>query len=121
VEINREQKINVPFLFVTGFGAGESKNYVSWLIKLFLKYLLKDVYADKTKMEEIITESALNWTVVRPGRLLDKALTEKYRVENKLYKGINIGGINRADVADFLIKQAENQTELKNYIGISEK
>ena len=121
VEINREHKINVPFLFVTGFGAGDSKNYVSWLIKLFLKYLLKDVYADKTKMEEIITESNMNWTVVRPGRLLDKTLTEKYRVENKLYKGINIGGINRADVADFLIKQAENQTELKKYIGISEK
>jgi len=121
VEINRENKINIPFIFVTGFGAGESKNYVSWFIKLFLNYLLKDVYADKTKMEEIITESNLNWTVVRPGRLLDKELTEKYRVENKLYKGINIGGINRADVADFLIKQAENQTELKKYIGLSEK
>ena len=121
VEINRENKIEIPFIFVTGFGAGESENYVSWLIKLFLKYLLKDVYADKTKMEEIITESNLNWTVVRPGRLFDKALTEKYRVENKLYKGINIGGINRADVADFLIKQAENQTELKKYIGLSEK
>jgi len=121
VEINRENKIHVPFIFVTGFGAGESKNYVSWFIKLFLKYLLKDVYADKTKMEEIITESNLNWTVVRPGRLLDKELTEKYRVENKLFKGINIGGINRADVADFLIKQAENHTELKKYIGISEK
>jgi len=121
VEINRENKIDVPFIFVTGFGAGESKNYVSWLIKFFLNYLLKDVYADKTKMEEIITESDLKWTVVRPGRLLDKELTEKYRVENKLFKGINIGGINRADVADFLIKQAENQTELKKYIGISEK
>jgi len=121
VEINREKKIDVPFIFVTGFGAGESKNYVSWLIKLFLKYLLKDVYADKTKMEEIITHSDMNWTVVRPGRLLNKELTEKYRVENKLFKGINIGGINRADVADFLIKQAENQTELKKYIGISEK
>jgi len=121
VEINRENKIHVPFIFVTGFGAGESKNYVSWFIKLFLNYLLKDVYADKTKMEEIITESNLNWTVVRPGRLLDKELTEKYRVENKLYKGINIGGINRADVADYLIKQAENQTELKKYIGLSEK
>ena len=121
VEINRENKIDVPFIFVTGFGAGESKNYVSWLVKMFLKYLLKDVYADKTKMEEIITHSDLNWTVVRPGRLLDRDLTEKYRVENKLFKGINIGGINRADVADFLIKQAENQTELKKYIGISEK
>ena len=121
VEIQRERKITIPFIFLTGFGAGESKNYVSWLIKMFLKYLLKDAYADKTKMEEIITHSDLNWTVVRPGRLLDKELTEKYRVENKLFKGINIGGINRADVADFLIKQAEKQTELKKYIAISEK
>lgn len=121
VEINRENKIAIPFIFVTGFGAGESKNYVSWLVKLFLNYFLKDVYADKTKMEEIITNSELNWTVVRPGRLLDEGLTEKYRIENKLFKGINIGGINRADVADFLIKQVENQTELKKYIAISEK
>ena len=121
LEIHNENKITIPFIFVTGFGAGESKNYVPWLVKMFLKYLLKDVYADKTKMEEMITHSDLNWTVVRPGRLLDKELTEKYRIENKLFKGINIGGINRADVADFLIKQAENQTELKKYIGISEK
>ena len=72
-------------------------------------------------MEEIITNSDMNWTVVRPGRLFDKELTEKYRIENTLFKGINIGGINRADVADFLIKQAEKQTELKKYIAISAK
>ena len=120
VEIHKENKIDIPFIFVTGFGAGESKNYVPWLVKMFLKYFLKDVYADKTKMEEIITNSDLNWTVVRPGRLFDKELTEKYRIENKLFKGINVGGINRADVADFLIKQAEKQTELKKYIAISE-
>jgi len=121
VEIHTQKKINSPFIIVTGFGAGESKNYVSLLVKMFLKYFLKDVYADKTKMEEIITNSDLNWTVVRPGRLLDKEMTENYRIENKLFKGINIGGINRADVADFLIKQAEKQTELKKYIAISGK
>ena len=121
VEIHMENKIDIPFIFVTGFGAGESKNYVSWLVKMFLKYFLKDVYADKTKMEEIITHSDLHWTVVRPGRLLDKELTEKYRVKNKLFKGMKIGGINRADVADFLIKQAEKQTELKKYVALTEK
>jgi len=121
VEIHKENKIDIPFIFVTGFGAGESENYVSWLVKMFLKYFLKDVYVDKTKMEEIITNSDMNCTVVRPGRLLDNELTEKYRIENTLFKGINIGGINRADVADFLIKQAEKQTELKKYIAISEK
>ncbi len=121
VEIHSENKIDVPVIFVTGFGAGESQNYVSWLVKMFLMYLLKDVYANKTKMEEIITQSDMKWTVVRPGRLLDKELTEKYRIENSLFKGINIGGINRADVADFLIKQAENQTYLMQYVAISEK
>ena len=121
VDLHKEKKIEIPVIFVTGFGAGESKNYVQWVVKMFLKYMLKDVYADKTKMEEIITDSDMNWTVVRPGRLLDRELTEKYRIENTLFKGINIGGINRADVADFLIKQAEKQTELKKYIAISEK
>lgn len=121
VEVINETKSNKPIIFVTGFGAGESQKYVGWFVKLFLKHFLKDVYADKTKMEEIISKSDLNWIIVRPGRLLDKPLTEKYRIETNLFKGINIGGVNRADVADFLIKQAENPTELKKYPAISEK
>ena len=28
MEIHRENKIDIPFSFITGFGAGESKNYV---------------------------------------------------------------------------------------------
>jgi len=39
----------------------------------------------------------------------------------ELFKGINIGGINRADVADFLVKQAENPTYLLKFTAISEK
>lgn len=121
LEVEKEIKTNRPYIFVTGFGAGESQKYVGWFVKLFLKYFLKDVYADKTKMEEIVSKSELNWIIVRPGRLLDKPLTEKYRIETKLFKGIKIGGINRSDVADFLVKQAENPTALKKYPAISEK
>ena len=44
VEIQSENKLEVPFIFVTGFGAGESRNYVSWFVKMFLKYFLKDIY-----------------------------------------------------------------------------
>ena len=40
VEIHRENKIDIPFIFVTGFGAGESKNYVPFVVKMFLKYFL---------------------------------------------------------------------------------
>jgi putative NADH-flavin reductase len=121
VEINSQIKLDIPVVVVTGFGAGESKNFVSWPVKMFLKYFLKDVYADKTKMEEILTNSGLNWTVVRPGRLFDKERTENFRIETKLFKGMKIGGINRSDVADFLIKQAENHTESRTYVAISEE
>ena len=121
VEVQNEINTQIPFLVLTGFGAGESGQYNGFIMKLFFKFLLKDVYADKTKMEETISNSKLKWVMVRPGLLKDKPLTEKYRIENKLYKGINIGGINRADVADFLVKQAENPTQLNNYVSLSNK
>ena len=121
VEVQQKTNAQVPFIILTGFGAGESSAYNSFLMKLFFKFLLKDVYADKTKMEEIITNSKMKWEIVRPGLLKDEPLTEKYRVETQLYKGINIGSINRADVADFLVKQAENPTELHQYASLSNK
>ena len=119
VEIQKETNTQIPFIVLTGFGAGESGAYNSFLMKIFFNLLLKRVYADKTKMEEIIMNSKIKWEIVRPGLLKDKSLTEKYRVETKLFKGINIGSINRTDVADFLVKQAENQTELFQYCSLS--
>lgn len=121
VEVHNETNAQIPFIVLTGFGAGESGQYNGFLMKMFFKYFLKDVYADKTKMEEIIVASKLNWTIVRPGLLKDKPLTEKYRVETRLFEDINIGSINRADVADFMVKQAENQTELYQYVSLSNK
>lgn len=121
VEVKKETNTQIPFIVLTGFGAGESGQYNGLIMKIFFKFLLKDVYADKTKMEEIISSSKLKWEIVRPGLLKDKPLTEKYRVETKLYKGINIGSINRSDVADFLVKQAENPTELNKYVSLSNK
>jgi putative NADH-flavin reductase len=119
VEIQKETNTQIPFIVLTGFGAGQSGAYNSFLMKIFFKLLIKDVYADKTKMEEIISGSTMKWEIVRPGLLKDRPLTEKYRMENKLFKGVNIGSINRADVADFLIKQAENPSELNKYISLS--
>ena len=119
IEVNEETNMQIPFIILTGFGAGESGAYNSFFMKIIFKLLLKSVYADKTKMEEIITSSKLKWVIVRPGLLKDKPLTEKYRVETKLFKSINIGSINRADVADFLVKQAENPTELFKYLSLS--
>ncbi len=111
----------MPLIVVTGFGTGDSRKYANWSARVFLKLMLNDNYKDKAIMENQIKSSDLNWTIVRPGMLTDKALTESYRTENKLFKGINIRSISRADVADYLIKQAENHTESKKCIAITSK
>jgi putative NADH-flavin reductase len=121
VEVQEETNTQIPFIILTGFGAGDSGAYNSFFMRLFFKFLLKNVYDDKTKMEEIIAGSKMKWEIVRPGLLKDDPLTEKYRVENKLFKGINIGSINRADVADFLVKQAENPNQINHYPALSNK
>lgn len=118
-EVQQEMNLQIPFIVLTGFGAGDSGAYNSFFMKLFFRFLLKDVYADKTIMEEIISKSKMKWEIVRPGLLKDKPLTEKYRLETELFKGINIGSINRADVADFMVKQAEKPTELYKYVSMS--
>ncbi len=121
VQVQQETQTRIPFIVLTGFGAGDSGAYNGFVMKLFFKFFLKDLYADKTKMEEIILHSHLKWEIVRPGLLKDEPLTESYRMETKLYKNMRIGSINRADVADFLVKEAEKPTQLYKYVSLSNK
>lgn len=117
-EVYKETNRSIPFIILTGFGAGESENYYSLPVKLIFRLLLKKVYDDKTRMEEMIASSDLPWIIVRPGILRNRPFTGIYRVETRLYKGIRIGSINRADVADFMLKQAEQPTALKTYVSL---
>lgn len=121
VEVQEETKTQIPFVILTGFGAGDSGAYNSFILKIFFALFLKAVYADKTSMEKIVSRSKIKWEIVRPGILKNEALTENYRIETTLYKGINIGPVNRSDVADFMVKQAEHPTELFKYVSLSNK
>lgn len=121
-ELHRESALTILVIVLTGFGAGESSQFHDSLImRLFFKYLLNDVYADKTKMEQIIGQSNMRWMMVRPGLLKNAPLTEQYRVETKLFKGMNIGSIHRADVADFMVKQAEHPNYIHQYPALSNR
>lgn len=121
VSLQKESKTQIPFIIISGFGIGDSKDYVPWLVRMFLKYNANDAFLDKAKMENIISSSDLNWMFIRPGCLKDEPLTENYRIETTLFKGMNINKINRADVADFMVKQAENPSEMKKFVGITAK
>lgn len=56
------------FVLVTVIGAGESFKAAPWVAR----YFLRNVIPDKTKAEDYLKTSGLDWTIVRPGGLLDK-------------------------------------------------
>ena len=104
-----------PVLVITGFGSGESSGYLSFLMRLVIRLFLKNQYINKTRMEEIIAGSPLKWEMVRPGMLTNGPLTKTYRVLTNLHKGIRVSKISRPDVADFLLKEAEDPKFLGQY------
>ncbi len=96
---------------VTGFGAGDSREHMSFLQRVPFEILLGRVYADKALQEMMIRRSALSWVIARPGILTNGPRTGRYKILDKPADWRN-GTISRADVADFLVKQVEDDAYL---------
>ena len=74
--------------------------------------------ADASAMERIFLQSGLDWTMVRPPELTDKPYTGKYRVREGHLPRFGFK-ISRADVADFMLRAAENSTSNRKVFGVS--
>ncbi len=97
---------------VTGFGAGDSRPYIHPLQRIPFRLILGRAYDDKTIQETLIKQSALDWTIARPGVLNAGPHTGRYLVLENPDDWRN-GNISRADVADFLVRQIDDNT----YVG----
>jgi uncharacterized protein YbjT (DUF2867 family) len=69
------------------------------------------VYDDKDVQERIIRNSKIQWTITRPGILTHGPITGAYRVLDDP-DDWRSGCISRADVADFLVKQIDDDQYL---------
>jgi putative NADH-flavin reductase len=95
---------------VTGLGAGDSRGHGGILYDaVVFPLLLKRVYDDKDVQEWIIRSSGLDWTIVRPGLLTSGPAAGRYRVLS-VPQEWRFGVVSRADVADFLVRQADDRT-----------
>lgn len=119
LSVNAKESIQIPVISITGFGCGESLPYMYWFVRPMFKLILGKVYADKAKMEELISHSNLRWEFVRPGLLTNTPLTEKYRVETELRPNMNILMISRLDVADYMVKEAVAQRNIGKFTAIT--
>jgi putative NADH-flavin reductase len=88
------------------------------ILSPMIKVVLRKHYADLALMEDILRDSRLDWTVVRPPRLSDKPLTHTYRIAY----GQNVRGglsISRAEVAHLMLRVLEQPGTINQAIGIA--
>jgi putative NADH-flavin reductase len=85
---------------------------------LFGRLFFPRVVIDAAAMEKIITQSGLDWTIVRPPQLTDKPLTAKYRVRTGHLPRFGFN-ISRADVAHFFLKTAGDPASIRKIVGVS--
>ena len=104
---------------VTGIGAGDSQGHGGFFYDHILNpLLLKNDYADKTRQEQILKQSEVEWSIVRPGFLNDDEAGLSYRVVNNL-KGVIAGSIARADVAHFMLAALEQDSHIGSTVLLS--
>jgi uncharacterized protein YbjT (DUF2867 family) len=98
---------------ITGIGAGDSRGHGGFLFdRLIFPLLLRNVYADKSRQEAIVRNSGLDWVLVRPAILNNKAGSKSVRALTDL-RDFHGGTISRADVASFVLDQTRADTWLR--------
>ena len=83
-----------------------------------VRRFLGRVFADLAAMEDVLRDSGLDWTAVRPPRLTDKPLTSTYRtaVGRNVKNGASVP---RADVAHFMLACLADPATVHQAIGIA--
>jgi uncharacterized protein YbjT (DUF2867 family) len=82
------------------------------------KALLRKPYTDLALMEDLLRDSGLDWTVIRPPRLTDKPPTGAYRTATgrNLRRGVLVA---RADVAHLMLRVLEQPDTIQQVVGIA--
>jgi len=96
---------------VTGFGAGDSRGHGGFLYNVAFHLLMGRIYGDKDAQERIVRRSKLDWVIVRPVILTNGPKTNAYHALVDPHDW-TCGFISRVDVADFLVKQIDDDTFL---------
>lgn len=91
---------------------------IKFATKFILQALLRNMYADLRAMEKIIKESNINWTIMRPPRLLNSPVSGNYRTtaDGFLNNGLKI---SRADVAHFIVHNLTNETIFRKVVEVA--
>lgn len=100
-------------------GAGDSAALLNLKWWLLFRGPLRWAMADHEKQEQIVRESGLDWTIVRPSSFTDGPLTGDYMQGTELDKQALKLTISRADVAHFLLSQVNDPNYVSQSVSLS--
>ncbi len=95
-------------VFTSALGVGASYKDSPLLPKIFFNTLLRGIYADKLRGDDLIRQSGLDWTIVQPAVLTDGPLTRNYRAGEHLPMS-GMPTISRADTAHFILDRINDR------------
>lgn len=118
--IQAMQKNGVRRLVVeTSLDVGDSRGQLGFFFAHVIRAtFLRNIFEDKELQERLVRESQLDWVIVRPAMLTDGPRTGKYRAGFSAAEKVS-RKISRADVADFMLKQATSDDFLTQTPGLS--
>ena len=106
-------------MVVSAIGVGATKDLVpSWYEHLILPTLLRGAMHDKEQMEPVVEASGLDWTLVRPGHLVDGEATGQV-IFFEPGHGDKAHKITRADVAGFMIGLLESGEYKRQAVNVA--
>jgi putative NADH-flavin reductase len=86
------------------------------LVQWMLNRVVRVPFQDVREMEREIGESNVEWTILRPARMTNGALSGHYRTA--IGKHVSGGWrISRADVADAILQVLEDDKTIKTFVG----
>jgi putative NADH-flavin reductase len=103
----------------TSLGIGNSAGRMGLYYTFFVIPLILPFYFwDKTRQEKLIAASEVDWVIVRPGVLTNRAKRGAYRHGQNVGSFIWTVNISRADVAEFMLDQVTNDAYLRTATGV---
>jgi putative NADH-flavin reductase len=103
---------------VTVHGLNDSKADAGFFGKVIMAKLARARFEDRVRQEQVIFASPLDWTVVRPTRLVDGERTGSYQLAPQVRTGMS-SKVRRADVADALLRLVEGGELTRQAVSIA--
>ena len=110
---------SIPRLMVVTSGGVVEATGEPWFFRYLLKPIfLKKMYDDMNIMEELVQQSGLNYTIVRPPFLTNGPLTKDYRViYDQWFEDDK--DLSRADLAHYLLEAIDDSRARNRIVGLS--